>query len=83
MTITELLSPGSIIIRSESFLDIEKMLRSSHMWCDVRDSVTHFGAMAAAVARADAFCQKGSQSPVIARAAVAVAFITLHHSLKR
>jgi hypothetical protein len=82
---TELLSPSPITIGSESFLNVEKRLRSLHMWCDAPESMTHFGAAvaAAAVARAQAVSQKGSQSPVVARAAVAVAFFTLHHSFIR
>jgi len=53
------------------------------MWCDAQESITHFGGAAAAAtvaARAQAVSQKGSQSPVLARAAVAVAFFTFHHS---
>jgi len=86
VAVTELLSPSSITIGSESFLNIEKLLRSLHMWCDAPESMTHFGAAAAAVAvaaREQAVSQKGSQSPVIARSAVAVAFFTFHHSLIR
>ena len=64
------------------FLNIEKLVRSLHIWCDAPDSMTNFGA-AAAAARAEAVSQKGSQSPVIARAAVAVAFFTFHHSCIR
>jgi len=64
---------------SESFFNIEKLLRSLHMWCDALESMTHFGG----AARPQAVSQKGSQSPVIARAAVAVAFITFHHSIRR
>jgi len=37
---------------------------------------------AAAEARAEVVCQKESQSPVAASAAVAVAFITIHHCFK-
>ena len=76
MAVTELLSPSSITIGSESFLNVEKLLRSLHMWCDAPESMTHFGA----AVRAQAVSQKGSQSPVVARAAVAVAFFTFHHS---
>jgi hypothetical protein len=78
-----LLSPSSITIGSESFLYVEKLVRSLHIWCDAPESMTHFGAAAvaaAAAARAEAVSQKGSQSPVVARAAVAVAFFTFHHS---
>jgi len=84
MAVTELLSPGSITIGSESFLNVEKLQRSLHMWCDDPESMTHFGAASAAsavaAARAQADSQSVSQSPVVARAAVAVAFFTLHHS---
>jgi hypothetical protein len=87
VAVTELLSPSSITIGSESFLNVEKLLRSLHMWCDAPESMTHFGAAAAAAAaaavRAQAVSQKGSQSPVVARAAVAVAFFTFHHSFIR
>ena len=89
MAATELLSLSSITIRSESFLKIEKLLRSLHMWCDAPESITHFIAAAAAAAaaataaRAHAVSQKGSLSPVIARAAAAVAFFTFHHSFIR
>jgi len=78
--VTELLSPSLITIESESFLNVEKLLRSVHMWCDAPESMTHFEGAAAAAARAQVDCQKGSQSPVVARAAVAVAFFTFHHS---
>ena len=81
MAVTELLSPSSITIGSESFLNVEKLVRSLHIWCDAPESMTHFGA--AAAARAEAVSQKGSQSPVVARAAVAVAFFTFHHSFIR
>ena len=77
MAVTQLSSPSSITIGSERFLNVEKLLRSLHMWCDAPDSMTHFGAVAAA--RAQVVSQKGSQSPVVARAAVAVAFFTFHH----
>jgi len=81
MAVTELLSPSSITIGSDSFWNVEKLLRSLHMWCDALESMTHFGA--AATARAQAVSQKGSQSPVVARSAVAVAFFTFHHSFIR
>ena len=82
MAVTELLSPSSIPRGGESFLYIEKLVRSLHIWCDAPESMTHFGAevVAAAVARAEAVSQMGSQSPVVVRAAVAVAFFTFHHS---
>jgi len=85
VVVTESLSPSSITIGSESFLNVEKLLRSLHMWCDAPESMTHFGAASAAsavaAARAQADSQSVSQSPVVARAAVvAVAFFTLHHS---
>ena len=85
MAVTELLSPSSITIGSESFLYVEKLVRSLHIWCDAPESMTHFRAAAAvaAAARAEAVSQKGSQSPVVARAAVAVAFFTFHHSFMR
>jgi len=62
--VTELLSPSSITIGSESFLKVQK-----------------FGEAAAVSARANS--QRGSQSPAVARAAVAVAFFILHHSFTR
>jgi len=77
MAVTELLSPSSITIGSESFFNVEKLVRSLHIWCDAPESMTHFGA---AAARAEAVSQKGSQSPVEARAAVAVAVFAFHHS---
>ena len=84
MPVTELLSPSSIDIGSETCLYVEKLLRSKHMWCDGLESMTKFGAMAevvgAAAVRVQEVSQKGSQSPVVARAAVAVAFFTSHHS---
>jgi len=87
VAVTELLSPSSITIGSEGFLNVEKLLRSLHMWCDAPESMTHFGAasaaLAAAAAGAQADSQRVSQSPVVARAAVAVAFFTLHHSFIR
>ena len=85
MAVTELFSLSSITIGSESFLNVEKLVRSLHIWCDAPESMTHFGAAAAAAAaaRAEAVSQKGSQSPVVARAAVAVAFFIFHHSFTR
>jgi len=80
VAVTELLSPTSITIGSESFLNVEKLLRSLHMWCDARESMTHFGVVAA---RAQAVSQMGSQSAVVARAAETVAFFTFHHSFIR
>ena len=79
MAVTELLSSSSITIGSESFLNVEKLVRSLHIWCDAPESMTHFRA----AARAEAVSQKGSQSLVVPRAAVAVAFFTLHHSFIR
>jgi len=76
MAVTELLSPSSITIGIESFLNVEKLVWSLHIWCDAPESMTHVGA----AARAEAVSQKGSQSAVIARAAVAVAFFTFRHS---
>jgi hypothetical protein len=64
------------MIGSESVLNVEKLLRSLHIWCDAPESMTHFRA----AARAHADSHRESQSPVVARAAVAVAFFTLHHS---
>jgi len=85
VAVTELFSPSSITIGSESFLNVEKLLlRSLHMWCDAPESMTHFRVVsAAAAARAQADSQSVSQSPVVARAAVAVAFFTLHNSFIR
>jgi len=80
VAVTELLSQSSITIGSESFLYVEKLVRSLHIWCDALESMTHFGAAAAAAERAEAVSPKGSQSPVVARAAVAVAFFTFQHS---
>jgi len=77
VAVTELLSPSSVTIGSESFLNVEKLPRSLHIWCDAPESMTHFGV---AAVRPQAVSQKGSQSPVVARAAVAVAFFTFHHS---
>jgi hypothetical protein len=68
---------------SESVLNVEKLLRSLHIWCDAPESMTHFRAAAAAAASAQADSHRESQSPVVARAAVAVAFFTLHHSFIR
>ena len=79
MVVTELLSPSSITIGIESFLHVGKLLRLVHMWCDAPESMTHFRA-AENAARAQAVSQRGSQSPVVARSAVAVAFFTLHFS---
>ena len=77
---TELLSLSSNTIRGESFLNVEKLLWSFHMRCEAPESMPHFGATTApGAARAQAVNQKGSQSPVVARAAVAVAFFTFHH----
>ena len=60
---------------------------SLHIWCDALESMTQFGALAAvavaAAARAEAVGQNGAQSLVVARAAVAVAFFTFHHSFIR
>jgi len=75
--VTELLSPSLITIGSESFLNVEKLLRSLHMSCDAPESMTHFGAAAAS---AQPGSHKGFQLLVIVRAAVAVAFFTFHHS---
>jgi len=62
-------------------VNVEKLLRSLHMWCVAPESMTHFRAMVAA--RAQAGSQKGSQSPVVAMAAVAFGFFTFHHSFIR
>jgi len=78
MAVTALSSPSSITIGSESFLNVEKLVRSLHICCDAPESMTHFRALAAA-ARAEEVSQKGSQFPVVARAAVAVAIFTFHH----
>ena len=83
MEVTELFSARSITIGSESFLNVEKLLQSLDMWCDAPESMTHFGATAVVAVRPDAVSQMGSQSLVIARAAVAVAFFTFHQSLTR
>jgi len=77
--VTELLSPSSITIRSEILLNVEKLLRSLHRWSDAPESITHCDA--AAAMRAQAVGHKGSQSAVVARAVVGVAFFTFHHSL--
>ena len=83
MEVTELLSPSSITIGSESFLNVEKLARSLQIWFDAPESMTHSRAAvaAAAVVRVEAVSQKGSQSPVVARAAVAVALFTFHLSI--
>ena len=78
MAVTELSCLSSITIGSENDLNNEKLLRSLHMWCASPESMTQYGA--AAAVGVQAVSQKGSQSPVIARAAVAVAFFTFHHS---
>jgi len=52
------------------------------MWYDAPESMTHFGATVAA-AKAEAVIQMGSQPPVVARAAVTVAFFTFHQSFIR
>jgi hypothetical protein len=81
VAVTELLSPSSITIGSESFLYVEKLVQSLHIWCDAPESMTHFGASAAVVAAgAEGVSHKESQSPVIARAAVAVDVFTFLHS---
>ena len=77
MALSESLSPSSITIVSESFLNVEQLLRTLRMWCDAPESMTHFGA---AAAKAQPVSQKALHSPVIARVAVAVAFISRHHS---
>jgi hypothetical protein len=79
VVVTELLSPSSFTIESESCLNVEKLLRLLRMWCDTLESMTHFGVVAE---KAQALSQKGSQSPVVARAVVAVAFFTFHHSCR-
>jgi len=73
VAVTELLSPSSITIGGVRFMYVEKLVQSLHIRCDAPDELTHFGAAAVS--------QKGWQSPVVARAAVAVAFVTFHHSL--
>ena len=83
MAVTEFLSLSWITIGSESYLNVEQVMRALHMWCDAPESMTHFGGASAAAARAQAVSNKGSLSPVVARAAVAVAFFTLHHSFIR
>jgi len=85
VAVTEFLTPSSITIGCDSFLNIEKLLQSLDMWCDTPESMTYFGAAAAAVAAlgAQAVSQKGSQSPVVGGAAVAVGFFTFHHSFIR
>ena len=47
-------------IGSESFLNIENVLRSLHMWCDAPESMTYFGGASAAAAavRAQEVSQK-------------------------
>ena len=80
MAVTESLSSSSITIESESFLNIGKLLRSLHMWCDALESMSQLRATAVvAVAIAPVVRHKGSQSPVVARAAVTVAFYIFHH----
>ena len=81
MEVTELFSPRLITIGSESFFNVEKLLQSLDMWCDAPESTTNFRATAVVAVRAHAVSQMGSQSLVIARAAVAVAFFTFHQSL--
>jgi len=81
VAVTELSSPSSIAIGSESFSNVHKLQQSLHMWCDAPESMTHFGA--AAASRGQAVTLKGLQSPVIARAAVAVVIFTFHYSFKR
>jgi len=83
VAVTELFSPSSITVGSESFLNFEKQLRSLDMWCDAPDSMTHLGTAAALGARAQAVSEKSSQSPVVAKAVLAVALFTLHHYLIR
>jgi hypothetical protein len=78
--ITKLFSPCSITIGSESGLKVEKLLRSLHMSWDTPESMTHFVPVEATT-RANAVSQKGLQSPVVPRAAVAIALFPLHHSL--
>ena len=80
MAATELLSPSSFNVASASFSNFEKLLRSLHMRCDAPYAMTHFGAATAAAARGEAVSQEGSQSSVVVRAAVALAFFTFHHS---
>jgi len=74
-----LLSASLTTIVSESILIIEKLLWSLYIWCDAMESISHFGE----AARALAVSQEGSQSSVIASAAVAVALVTLHQSIIR
>jgi len=54
VAVTELLSPRSITISSESFLNVEKLARSLHMRCDAPELMTHFRAVVAAGAAARA-----------------------------
>jgi hypothetical protein len=81
VVVTELSSPSSITIRSERFWNIEKVLRLLHMWFDAPESMTNSGAGAAA--RAQGVSQTGSHSPVVVRAAGAVALSAFHHSFIR
>jgi len=84
MVVTDLLSPSSITIGSVSILNFEKLVRPLHIWGEAPALMTHFRASAGTLAaRAEAVVRKGSQSPVVARAAVAVAFCTFHHSFIR
>ena len=84
MAVTELLSPSLLTIGSESILNVEKLLRSLHMRCEAPESMTHFRAAVAASApaaqRGKAVSQKELQSSVVARAPLAVALFTYHHS---
>ena len=80
MVVTELSSPSSITIGSEKFFNLDKLLRSFVIVCIALESMTNFRVTAA---RAQSVSQMRWQSLVIARAAVAVAFFTFHHSIIR
>jgi hypothetical protein len=80
VVLTDLLSRSWITIGIEISLNVGKLLQSLHMWCNTPESMTHFGA-AAAAAIAEVVSQKLLLSSVIARAAIAMAFFTVRHSI--
>jgi hypothetical protein len=78
VVVTESLCPSVITLKSESCSNVERLVRSLQIWCDDPESMTHFRDVVEA-ARDEAVSQIGSQSLVVARAAVAVAFFTVHN----
>jgi len=63
--------------------ELEQLLWWLDVWCDAPWSMTQVGAATVVAMKVHAVKHEGSQSPVVERPAVAVAFVTFHHSFIR